>query len=203
MRPPLAATVALGGAMLLAAVGGGRLAASTRADVTAMCHAEGRSGAPMRRSLAPVSEWMRDHLTNPEEQLFLSSLRDAPLAARADRLRRHARAAGVDPCPLADTYGELASEALYQSDMQALCSYVTFPAFEELDPEERVAAIEAWMREHAASPRTSALVGALQDAADPGERARVLREAAREIDVVTCDLAGLLGRPAIEACPMR
>jgi hypothetical protein len=148
----------------------------------------------MRRSVARVSDWARDHLVTSEEQLFFSSLRDAPLPERADLLRRHARALGVPFCPLADTYAELASEALYRADMQALCSYVTFPAFAELDPEARVAALEAWTRERAASPRTSALVDALRQAKDAEERAAVLRQAAGEIDVVTCDLAGLLGR---------
>jgi hypothetical protein len=203
MRPPLAPAVALGGSLLLAAAAGGRLAATPRADVAAICDAERESGTPMRRSLASVAEWTRDHVRSPEEQLFFSSLRDAPLAERADRLRLHARAAGIPACPLADTYAELAREALYRADMQSLCSTVTFPGFSELDPTERVDALEAWTRERAASPRTSALIGALREATTPDERARAFRQAAGEIDVVTCDLAALLGRPAVEACTVR
>jgi hypothetical protein len=199
-RPP---AVALGGALLLAAVGGARLGATARRDVVTLCEAEQRSGTPMRRSLAAVSEWTRDHLATPEEQLFFSSLRDAPLPERAERLRRHARAAGLLSCPLADTYAELASEAVYRADMQALCSYVTFPTFAELEPQARVAALEAWTHERAASPRTNALVATLRQATDAEERARVLRQAAREIDIITCDLAGILGRPADVSCTVR
>jgi hypothetical protein len=204
MRPSfLAPAVGLGGVVLLLAVGAARLGATTRGDVVVLCEAERRSGTPMRRSMASVSEWIRDHLATPEEQLFFSSLRDAPLAERGERLRRHARAAKVQSCPLADTYDELAGEALYREDMQALCSYVTFPGFAELDPEERVAALEAWTRERAASPRTRALVEALGQATGAEDRVRAIRQAAAEIDVVTCDLAGLLGRPADLSCTVR
>ncbi len=178
-----------------------RLASATvRGDVVTICDAEGDSGRPLRQGLAAVSEWTQDRLRTAEGQRFFSSLRDAPVAERAALLESRARAAHVASCPLAATFAALASEASYRADMQGLCSYVTFPAFAELDEASRAAAIEAWVRERATSPRTQALVPALRGATSSAERARVLREAAGEIDVVTCDIAGLVARPVVLSC---
>jgi hypothetical protein len=190
-----AATFALGAIVTWRLV-----SATVRHDLVTICDAEVESGGSLRRGLAGVSEWTRDRLRTPEGQRLFASLRDSPMAERAALLADRARAEGIASCPVAETYAALAREAAYRVDMQGLCSYVTFPGFADLDEASRVAAIEAWVRERGTSPRTDALVRALRAASSAGERALALRLAAAEIDVLTCDIAGVAARPAVVTC---
>jgi hypothetical protein len=174
-------------------------ATSERADVAALCDAEVRSGLSMRGDMARVSQWVRANLGTPRIHAAFSSLRDTPIAERATRLRALARSVGVRGCPMAQTLDELAQEAIYRADMQALCSYFTFPGLDDLEDDARADALEAWIRERARSPRTSALAAALHDARST-ERADLLRQVAGEVDVWSCDVAKVLEVPAVRAC---
>jgi hypothetical protein len=185
------------GLALLGAVVAWRLSESTyRSEIEAICQGEIASGLSMRSDIARVTERVRARLRTPEGNLFFSSLRDTPVERRADRLRAAGRVLGIQACPLADSYSGLAIEARYRSDMQRLCSYVTFPGIAELDGPARVAVLEAWIEENAGSPRTRDLAIGLRTSGTPSENARLLRDAANEVDVLTCDVAnGLENQP--------
>jgi hypothetical protein len=185
------------GLALLGAVVVWRLAESTyRSDIEAICQGEIASGLSMRSDIARVTERVRARLWTAEGNLFFSSLRDTPVERRADRLRAAGGALGIQACPLADSYAGLAAEARYRSDMQRLCSYVTFPGIAELDGTAQAAVLKAWIEENAASPRTRDLAIDLRTSGTPSESARLLRDAANEVDVLTCDVAnGLENHP--------
>jgi hypothetical protein len=204
---PTPARVAVGhaagalGVALLAGVVTWKLTASTyRRDVVAICQGEAASGLSMRSDMARVTERVRGRLRTPDGNLFFSSLRDVPVDRRAERLAAQAEALAVGPCPLAASYAELAVEAEYRSDIQRVCSYETFPGLADLDGPWRLATLEAWIDEVAANPRAHEMGARLRRTRTPSESASVLRDAAREAGVLTCDVAKVLDRPRAVAC---
>ena len=172
-----------------------RLIGSTYStDIRTICAAEERSGHAMRDGMAAVSEWVHANLKTPEGNLFYSSLADTEIDRRADRLRREASALHIPSCPMLDAYDRLAVDARHRGDMERMCSWVTFPGFAELDDDARIARLEDWIDSDARSPRTKELAEPLR-LADPAERAEVLRAAARQSGLLSCDLAKTLGVP--------
>jgi hypothetical protein len=186
----------LAGLALVAGVVVWRLAiASYRADVETMCHAEARSGLVLSKDMQALTAWLRGHLTTPEGNELLSRLGDAPMSARAARLRDAAASVGAGACPMTASYESLVNDGDYRADLQRLCSYVTFPDLAAGDDAARLAALEDWIEGQAKNPRTQALAAPLRSAGTPAERARVLREASGEMGIYTCDVAKTLETP--------
>ncbi len=189
----------LAGLLLVGGVAAWRLAGATAVgDLAVICHAEARSGLTISRDMPALNEWMRGHLATREGNELLSTLHDTPADGRASRLRDSADAAGIGPCPLAQSYDSLVADAAYRADLQRLCSLSTFPELADLaasDDAARLGALEDWIDTQAASARTKALAGPLRSASTPAERANVLRVASREMDVFTCDLARTIETP--------
>ena len=174
--------------MLLAVIAW-RLHASYGADVETICNAEARSGVPLRRDMAAVADWTRARLGTPEGNAFYATLEDLPVAERAVHLARAASALGIPSCPLAAAYDRLVEDGLFRADMQRLCSRVTFPELLDRAGDERAAAIERWIEGDAATAAVRALGPPLRAAATPADRAQILNDAARGVDVFTCDVA--------------
>ncbi|HTB77547.1 MAG TPA: hypothetical protein VK762_30090 [Polyangiaceae bacterium] len=186
----------LAGLLLVGGVAAWRLASATyRGDLAAICHAEARSGLTIARDMPALNEWMRGQLATREGNELLSTLHDTPADRRASRLRDSADAAGIGPCPLAQSYDSLVADADYRADLQRLCSLLTFPDLAASDDPARLDALEDWIDTQAGSARTKALAGPLRSAATPAERANVLRVASREMDVFTCDVARTIETP--------
>jgi hypothetical protein len=188
--------VAVGGVVLVTVVVAWRLGgASVRGDLETICSAESRSGWTLRTEMPALTEWTRRHLTTPEGNTFDAALRDVAMAERGRRLRAEAAAHGIGSCPLAASYDALVLEGDERADLQRLCSYVTFPDFVNGDDRARLEVLEAWIERDASTARTRALAGPLRDAATPADRARVLRAASSAVDMLTCDIAGVLETP--------
>src|SRR5580698_3177306 len=195
-REPRIAAVVLAGLLLVGAVVAWRLTGVTaRGDVETICRAELRSGLTLARDMPALTEWLRGHLATPEGNALLSSLGDAPVADRAPRLRSAAAALDLGECPMAQSYEALVTDGDYRADLQRLCSQLTFPDLAAGDDATRLATLEAWIAGEAANARTRALAGPLRDAPTPADRARVLREASRAIDIFSCDVAKVLESP--------
>jgi hypothetical protein len=201
MRPePRIAAVGLAGLLLVGAVVAWRLTGVTvRGDVETICRAELRSGLTLARDMPALTEWLRGHLGTPEGNAILSRLGDAPMPDRAPRLRSAAAALGLGECPMAQSYETLVADGDYRADLQRLCSQLTFPDLAAVDDPSRLAALEGWIASDAANARTKALAGPLRDAETPAERARVLRQASRAIDIFTCDVAKIIESPPPDA----
>ena len=157
-------------------------------DVKTICDAEDRSGHTMAEGMSAVSAWVRATLTTSDGNLLYSSLADVEITGRGERLRREATALGIDRCPLVSAYERLAADGEYRGDVEHLCSRTTFPDFADLDDEARLSSLAAWIDGAAKSPRTRDLAGRLRDA-PTAERADVLRAAATESKLLSCDLA--------------
>jgi hypothetical protein len=183
------------GVALLGGVVTWKLSGSTyTGDVTTICEAEARSGSLLGKDMSAVTQWVRAHLTTADGNRFFSSLRDAEIGARAERLRGEASTLRIGSCPMVRSYERLAAEAEYRGDLQRLCSAATFPDLAELDDGARLSRVEDWIDGQAASPRAKQLGGTLRRM-PPEERAGVLRAAARQIDVYSCGLAKVLDLP--------
>jgi hypothetical protein len=194
--------VACAGATALLAVVAWRLRASYGADVETVCDAETLSGVPLRRDMAAVADWIRARLGTPEGNAFYATLEDLPVVERSARLARAASALGIPSCPLAGAYDRLVQDGLLRADVQRLCSRATFPDLLGRASDERAAAIERWIDADAATAPVRALGPPLRAAATPQDRARVLTEAARGVDVLTCDVAkDLLAPDPADAAP--
>lgn len=202
VRAPLAAIAGCAvGPALMASVLGWKLAGSTyRADIAVICRGETIAGLSVRGDMAGVTEQIRARLATPRGNRLFSDLRDLPIGSRAERLRAEATATDLGSCPMADTYEELAAEAAYRSDVQQLCSYVTFPGLEDLDDQSRIQALTAWIREGARSDRTRGLRTLLRQADASSEAAQALRAAAADVGVLTCDTAKVLDRRPVVFC---
>jgi hypothetical protein len=187
---------ALTGLALIGAVVVWRLAGTTpAADVETICRAEARSGLTLAKDMPALGVWLRGHVATPEGNELLARLGDAPMADRAPRLRSAAAARGIGECPMARSYEGLVADGDYRADLQRLCSFVTFPDLAGSDDAARLDALEEWIESQAANARTKALADPLRRAATPGERARLLRAASREMDIFTCDIAKTLESP--------
>jgi hypothetical protein len=198
--PPSSRIWAPLGAALVVGVIVWRLAGATyRSDVETICRAEDRSGFTLRRDMPALADWVRGHLATSEGNELYASLGDVSMARRADRLRQVATTLGLTSCTMVSSYEELVVDGRYRAELQRLCSYLTFPDLERLDDASRLDVIEAWIDGEATDPRTKALGEPLRAATTPAERARLLRAAAREIDVFSCDLAKTIVRPPVAA----
>jgi hypothetical protein len=192
---------AFGSALLCAVVVVQLCASSERADVALLCDGERRSGLLLRGDLGRVDEWIRAHLRVPRINRAFAAVRDAPLGERGTRVRALARAAGqATSCPLADALDAMADEAVVRAELQAVCSYVTFPGLADLDEAERGAVVGAWLGEHATAPRMRVLAAAFTEARAL-DRARLLKDVAHEADVWTCDVGKLLEPSPTPVCP--
>jgi hypothetical protein len=196
------AACALGVALLVGVMTWKLTLSTYRRDLVAICQGEAASGLSMRSDMARVTERIRGYLRTSEGNLFFSSLRDLPVDRRAERLGAQAEALAIRPCPLAASYAELAVEAEYRSDIQRVCSYVTFPGLAELDGPRRLATLEAWIDEVPANPRTREMGAWLRRTRTLSESGSVLRDAAIEAGVWTCDVAKVLASPRVVACTM-
>jgi hypothetical protein len=193
----IAAIVALVGLALIGGVVLWRLAGTTVAvDVETICRAEVRSGLTLAKDMPALNVWLRGHVGTPEGNELLARLGDAPVVERGPRLRNAAAALGIADCPVARSYEGLATDGEYRADLERLCSYVTFPDLAGGDDAARLTALEEWIESRASDARTKALADPLRSAETPGERARLLRATAREMDIFTCDVAKTLESPA-------
>jgi hypothetical protein len=172
-----------------------RLSATYAGDLETICLAEIRSGVPLRRDLAGVTDWTRAHLTTAEGNEFYASLADLPVAARARRLGAEAAARGIPSCPLVAAYGDLVDDGRFRADMQRLCSRITFADLLGVTAGERAEVLERWIETESVTPRMRALAAPLRAAATPEDRARLLDEAAHGASVLTCDVTKVLVAP--------
>ena len=191
---------ALGAALVLLVAGWKLTSSSYRADVGTICEGESLAGLPARGDLGGVTERIRARLATPEGNNLLSRLRDLPIGERAERLRTEAQAVRLPRCPMVETYHQLAAEGEYRSDVQRLCSYVTFPGLRDLDDRLRIMTLAAWIEEAARTERLRELGTILRRAATTSEAVAALRDAAAEIDVFTCDTAKVLDTPLPVSC---
>jgi len=167
-----------------------------------MCNAEALSGVPLRRDMAAVADWTRARLGTPDGNALYATLEDLPVAERSARLALAASALGIPSCPLAAAYDRLVDDGRVRADMQHLCSRITFPDLIDLAGGERAAAIERWIDAEGATTPVRALGPPIRAAATPQDRAQILNEAARSVDVLTCDVAkDLLAPDPADASP--
>jgi hypothetical protein len=183
------------GCLLFATVVARRLVVSTyRADLETICFAETRSGRSLDESLAVVTRWVRERLTTPEGNAFYGELGLAPFEERGSRLEREAAAQGITRCPLVASLRRVAAEAEYRSDLQHLCSSVTFPGLREADDDGRFSLLDGWIGAQRRSARTGELGDLLRQSA-PEDRPRRLRDAARAAGILSCEIARWLEAP--------
>ncbi len=171
------------------------LGVSFRADVDTICNGEKSSGYTADKDMAKVTQWVRDHLGTPEGNQFYSAMSDARMPERAKLLQSKAAEVKVDPCPMVTSLEKVAAEGEYRSDLQHLCSRLTFPKLEEMDDDARVAKLLTWIDQQAKSPRTKELTDPLKQAASPADRARILSDAAGKVDVFSCENSKTLNLP--------
>jgi hypothetical protein len=180
-----------------------RLAGSTyRSDIEAICEGEVVAGLSMREDMARVTERVRAGLRTSEGNRFFASLRDVAIDRRGQRLRAESAAVRIASCPMAEAYEQLAIEAQYRGEMQRLCSYVTFPGLVDQESAARLRLLEAWIDETAVNERTRDVAARLRGVRTLSDGASVLRQAAREVDVFTCDIAKVVETPRITSCSL-
>jgi hypothetical protein len=178
---------------MIAGIVSWRLFGSTyRADVETICEAETRSGLGLSHDGAELSPWVRARLATPEGNALYSSLSDERAEDKARRLAGEALGARVVSCPMVRSFEKLAADAEYRRDLQRLCSKRTLPGLADLDDSARLQSIEQWIDVDARAAPTRDLRERLRQAEAPPDRAKVLREAARALDVLTCDVASVI-----------
>jgi hypothetical protein len=168
---------------------------SYKRDVGTICNGEQSSGFTMDKESSKVSAWIRDHLGTPQGNELYSALSDARGADRPKKLQDEADKVGITPCPMVQSYQQLAAQAEYRGDLQKLCSTLTFPKLLASDDPTRLGLIEDWIDKNAKSPRTKELAEPLRQAQPGTERAHVLREAAAKLDVLACENAKSIENP--------
>jgi hypothetical protein len=189
------------GAVLLGGVVVWRLwGSSYKGDVRTVCNAEKGSGLTIEKDSPKVTQWIRGNLETPEGNTFFSTLNDMRLSERAKRLEAEAASQKIAVCPMVTAYEQLTAEGEYRTDLQHLCSSLTFPKLAELDDDDRLARIGDWLDKQAKSPRTKELADPLR-AAPPGGRGKLLRDTATKMDVFSCDVAKTLDSPQAEPKP--
>ena len=189
------------GAVLLGGVVVWRLWGSTyKGDVKTICNAERGSGFTIDKDMPKVTQWIRANLETPEGNTLFSTLTDTRLTERGKKLQAEATALKLAACPMVSAYDRLAAEGEYRTDLQHLCSSLTFPRLAELDDDERLAKIEDYIDKQAKSPRTKELAEPLRSAPAAG-RAKVLRDIAMAMDVFSCETARTLDTPQAEPRP--
>jgi hypothetical protein len=189
---------AVAGVLLVGSVVAWKLiGASYKSDVETICNAEKGSGFAGDKDMPKVTQWARDRLGTPEGNELFSSLSDTPKHAdKAKLLQAKASELKID-CPLVASIQKLAAEGEYRSDIQHLCSRVSFPRLDEMTDDARVARMKDWIDNQAKSPRTKELGDALVQAA-PGDRSKVLSDAVSKMDGVNnCENTKVLGSPVV------
>jgi hypothetical protein len=171
------------------------LGTSYKHDVETICNAEKGSGLSVEHDASKVTLWVRDHLGTPEGNQLYSALTDTRVSERSKKLQDAADQAHVAPCPIIASYQQIAARGDQRSDVQHLCSDITFPKLANSDDATRLAMIEQWIDTSAKSPLTKDLGAALQKAPTGAERAKVLSDAATGFDVFTCTNAKTLETP--------
>jgi hypothetical protein len=177
------------------------LSATYAGDVAAICDAERRSGISVHDDTARVTQWIRGHLTTRQGRELFASLRDAPVGVRAHLLRAQARAARSSACPLAESYDALSADDINRRDLQRLCSIITFPDLPNFDPLTRLQVVSEWLLTRGTAPIVHSLAIAASGISTPRDFAALLRNAAGESDVVTCDVARQIEAPQSLSCP--
>jgi hypothetical protein len=172
---------------------------SYKHDIETICNAEKGSGLAVDHDASKVSQWVRDHLGTPEGNQLYSALSDARLSERSKKLQEVADQNGVSSCPILETYQKLAAAGDARSDVQHLCSEVSFPKLVTSDDAGRLDMLQKWIAASAKSPRTKDIGAALQQAATGADRAKVLTDAASKLDIYTCSNAKTLESPPAPA----
>lgn len=170
------------------------LGSSYKSDVETICNAEKGSGFTIEHDPSKVTQWVRAHLATPEGNELYSGLGEMKVHDRGKRLQSTADELKVGACPAVASYEKVAADGDYKTDLQRLCSNVTFPKLAELDDAARLAALEEWIDKNAKSPRTKELADPLRQGGPP-ERAKLLRDTANKENVYTCDVAKTLEAP--------
>ncbi len=194
----LAAT--LGAALFGVALSDRHLVASYPRDVATLCDAESESGFTMSRNTARVTAWIQDHMTTPDGGRLLASLRDRPLTERARWLEQRAHESGLASCPMVEAYEELSGQWHSRRELQSLCSAITFPDLGTLEDDARLQVVDEWIEMHASTAVVRLLSSRLRRAATAADRAEVLRDAASDVGVLSCDVAKILSVPVKKAC---
>ncbi|HEY6458665.1 MAG TPA: AgmX/PglI C-terminal domain-containing protein [Polyangiaceae bacterium] len=172
------------------------LGSSYKGDIETICNSEAGSGFTMGKDTSKVTTYIRAHLATPEGNTFFSSLSDARLMDRANQLKLEAGKLHLGSCPLVASLERMAAEGEYRSDVQHLCSNITFPTLGQQEDAGRVQMLEDWIDKSAKSPRTKELGAALRQGG-PADRATLLRTTAGSLDIFTCDLAKTLEGPLL------
>jgi|HubBroStandDraft_6_1064221.scaffolds.fasta_scaffold327227_1 hypothetical protein len=176
------------------------LGATVARDVETLCNAESASGFAVHKNAARVTAWTQDHLETGEGGRLLASLRDLPLDERAPWLQQRSRAAGISSCPMVSVYDELYRQWRSKQELQHLCSAATFPDLDKLDDAERLQAIEEWLTLHASMVDSRRLGSRLSGVDSAAAAAELMRDAANDVGLLSCDVARILTVPAIQSC---
>lgn len=189
-------TWAIAGALVLGGVIAWKLVGTSyRHDLETICNSEKGSGYSLDHDSSKVAQWAREHLGTPEGNELYSGLTETRVADRPKKLQDAADKAGVSPCPAVASYQKLATTAEARSDLQHLCSELSFPKLLATDDGGRLAMLQTWVDQNARSPRSKELMAALTQAPAGAERAKVLADAAGKFDVFSCVNAKTLEKP--------
>lgn len=185
----------LGGLLVGGIVAWKLIGTSYKHDVETICNAEKGSGLTVEHDMSKLTQWVRDHLGTPEGNELYSTLTDTKVSERPKRLQDAADKEHVSPCPIIASYQQVAARGDQRSDVQHLCSDLTFPKLATSDDATRLTMLEQWIDSSAKSPRTKDLGAALKNAATGPERAKVLTDAANGFDIFSCVNAKTLQTP--------
>ncbi len=191
--------VVLGAVLVGGVIAWKLLGTSYKHDVETICNAEKGSGLSVEHDASKVTQWVRDHLGTPEGNQLYSTMSDTKIAERSKKLQEAADQEHVSPCPIVASYQQIAAHGDQRSDVQHLCSDITFPKLPTMDDAARLTAMEQWIDTTAKSPRTKELGAALQKAATGADRAKVLSDAAMALDIFMCTTAKTLETPPISS----
>jgi hypothetical protein len=188
--------ILLGGGIVVSKLRG----ATYARDVATLCNAESASGFSLGKNAARVTTWAQEHLQTSEGGRLLGSLRDLPLAERAKWLERESRGVGLSTCPMVTAYDELDGRWRAKQELQHLCSITTFPDLDKLDVPERLQLLEEWLTLYASTAEARRLESRLGRAETADVGAELLRDAANDSGILTCDIAKTLAVPVAQSC---
>ena len=189
-------TWAIVGVLMVGGVVAWRLVGTSyKHDLETICNAEKGSGLSTDKETSKLSAWVRDHLGTPEGNELYSAITESRVAERCKKLQDEADKAHVAPCPLVQSYQQLAAASEARSDLQHLCSTLNFPKLLASDDAVRMTMIQQWTDAQAKSPRTKEIVEQMRQASAGADRAKVLRDAAGKLDVYSCENAKSLEAP--------
>ncbi len=189
------------GIFLVGVIVVGKLLGATYAhDVATLCNAESTSGFLVGKNAARVTMWAQEHLQTGDGGRLLSALRDLPLDQRAKCLERESQAVGLSTCPMVRAYEELYDRWRVKQELQHLCSITTFPDLDKLDIPERLQLVEEWLTLNASTVEARLLGSRLSRAETAAAGAELLRDAASDAGILTCDVAKVLAVPVAQSC---